>query len=83
MDTPASTLDKLDGSRVLHALGALAIDLQDFIADPHLPVADGRSVLSEPQHVQVHVVFSASPQAKAKAFVVSLQVHRVELSILS
>lgn len=33
MGAPASTLDELDGSRVLHALGALAIDLQDFISD--------------------------------------------------
>lgn len=33
MGAPASTLDELDGSRVLHALGALAVDLQDFIAD--------------------------------------------------
>lgn len=33
MGAPASALDELDGSRVLHALGALAVDLQDFIAD--------------------------------------------------
>lgn len=33
MDSPASILDELDGSRVLHALGALAVDLQDFVAD--------------------------------------------------
>lgn len=49
---------------------------------PHFSVAYSCSILSEPQHVQVHVVFSASPQAEAKAFVVSLQVHRVEFSIL-
>lgn len=30
---PASVLDELDGSRVLHALGALAVYLQDFVAD--------------------------------------------------
>lgn len=33
MGVPASTLDELNGPRVLHALGALAIDLKDFIAD--------------------------------------------------
>lgn len=33
MDSPASILDELDGSCVLHALGALAVDLQDFVAD--------------------------------------------------
>lgn len=33
MGAPAPAFDELDGSRVLHALGAFAIDLQDFIAD--------------------------------------------------
>lgn len=33
MGAPASAFDELDGSRVLHALGALAVDLQDFVAD--------------------------------------------------
>lgn len=33
MDAPAPALDELDGSRVLHALGALAVDLQDFVTD--------------------------------------------------
>lgn len=33
MDTSASAFDELDGSRMLHTLGALAIDLQDFITD--------------------------------------------------
>lgn len=33
MDASASTLDELDGPRVLHSLCALAIDLQDFITD--------------------------------------------------
>lgn len=33
MGAPAPTLDELDSPRVLHALGALAVDLQDFVAD--------------------------------------------------
>lgn len=33
MDASASVLDELDGPRVLHAFGALAVDLQDFISD--------------------------------------------------
>lgn len=49
---------------------------------PHLSVPDSRSVLGQAQHVQVHVVLSAPPQAEAEAFVVSLQVHRVELCVL-
>lgn len=33
MGAPASSLDELDSSCMLHALGTLAIDLQDFISD--------------------------------------------------
>lgn len=33
MSASASALDELDSSRVLHSLGALAIDLQDFITN--------------------------------------------------
>lgn len=49
---------------------------------PHLSVAHSCSVLGKPQHVQVHVVLSASPQAEAESLVVSLQIYRVELSVL-
>lgn len=82
MDASASVLNEFNGPSVLHAFGALAVDLQDFIADPHFPIPNCSSFFSKPQHVQVHVVLSSSPQAEAEAFVVSFQVHRVELRVL-
>lgn len=33
MDAASSALDELDSSRVLHPLGALAIDLQDLVSN--------------------------------------------------
>lgn len=33
MDAPASVLNEFNGPSVLHAFGALAVDLQDFISD--------------------------------------------------
>ena len=52
------------------------------VSYPHLSVAYGGSVLGQPQHIQVHVVLSAPPQAEAKTFGVPLQIHRVELWLL-
>lgn len=49
---------------------------------PHLAVSDSSPVLSQSQHVQVHVVLPSSPQAETKTFTVPLQVHRVELRLL-
>ena len=33
MDAAPSALDELDSSRVLHSLGALAVDFQDLVSD--------------------------------------------------
>lgn len=41
-DPPASRLDQLDGSGVRHALGALAVDLDDLIPDLEVCDADQR-----------------------------------------
>lgn len=43
-DPPASRLDQLDGSGVGHALGALAVDLDDLIPDLEVCDADQRLV---------------------------------------
>lgn len=49
---------------------------------PHLSISYGCSVLCKSQHIQVHVVFSTPSKAETKAFIVPLQIYRVELSIL-
>lgn len=49
-DPPASRLDQLDGSGVGHALGALAVDLDDLIPDLEGWDADERQLKTQTEH---------------------------------
>lgn len=53
-----------------------------LLSYPHLSVSDSSAIFSQSQNIQVHAVLSSSSQAEAEAFTVTLQVHRVEFSIL-
>lgn len=49
---------------------------------PHPPVADGRPVLRQPQHEQIHLVLPAAADAEAEALHAFLQLHREEVKVL-
>lgn len=49
---------------------------------PHPPVADGRPVLRQPQHEQIHLVLPAAADAEAEALHAFLQLHREEVEVL-
>lgn len=49
---------------------------------PHPPITYRRTVLSEAQHKQVHLVLSAPADAEAKTLCAFLQLHREVIKVL-
>lgn len=49
---------------------------------PHPAVADGRSVLRQPQHKQVHLVLPPAADTEAEALDALLQLHGEEVKVL-
>lgn len=49
---------------------------------PHSSISDGRTILRQAQHKQVHLVLSASADTEAETFGAFLQLHREVVIVL-